>query len=42
LFVGNFVPVRTPKLATSARRAPDNADFVRIKTYFSLGFSAYS
>jgi hypothetical protein len=42
LFVGNFVPVRTPKPVTSARRAPDNADFVRIKTYLSLGVSAYS
>jgi ParB/RepB/Spo0J family partition protein len=42
LFVGNFVPLRTPKPATSTRRAPDNVAFVRIKTYFSLGFSAYS
>ena len=42
LFVGNFVPVRTPKPVTSARRPPDNADFVRIKAYLSLGILANS
>jgi uncharacterized protein YbjT (DUF2867 family) len=35
-------PLVRRKPVTSARRAPDNADFVRIKTYLSLGFSAYS
>jgi hypothetical protein len=29
---------RAPKPVTSARRAPDNADFVGIKTYSPLGF----
>jgi hypothetical protein len=29
---------RQPKPVTSARRAPDNADFVGIKTHPSLGF----
>jgi hypothetical protein len=33
--LGNFVPVRTPRPVTSERRASDNADFVRIKTYLS-------
>ena len=42
LFVGNFVPVRTPRPVTSERRASDNADFVRIKTYLFYGVSANS
>jgi hypothetical protein len=33
---------KTPKPVTSARRSPDDADFVRIKMYLSHGFSANS
>jgi hypothetical protein len=36
------VPVRTPRPVTSERRASDNADFVRIKTYLFYGVSANS
>jgi hypothetical protein len=42
LFVGELLACTHIKPVTSARRAPDNADFVRIKMYLSHGFSANS
>src|SRR5208282_3942187 len=40
--LGHFVLERTPKPVTLALRAPGNADFARIETYLSHGFSANS